>query len=218
MELLNDADVRVLGSLIEKELTTPEHYPLSLNALTNACNQSSNRDPVVQFDDATVKAAVDRLRKYSLVRSIQRTDARVMKYMHLMGEAMSLERPEIDAMCVLMLRGPQTVGEIRTRGARLFDFRSLEEVEATLNVLATRDLLPLVMRLARQPGQKEARYAHLLSGEVTIVATPAGSTPARSDAPTEPDRVGALESTVDALRSEVADLRKEVGEFRRLLE
>src|ERR1043166_5244883 len=103
MEPLNDADVRVLGSLIEKELTTPENYPLSLNALTNACNQSSNRDPVVQYDDATVKAAVDRLRKHSLVRSIQRSDARVMKYMHLVGDALNLERPEIAAMCVLML-------------------------------------------------------------------------------------------------------------------
>ena len=120
MELLNDEDVRVLGSLAEKELTTPENYPLSLNALTNACNQQSNRDPVVKYDEATVKAAVDRLRKYSLVRSIQRVDARVMKYMHLMSDALNLDRPEIATMCVLMLRGPQTVGEIRTRTARLW--------------------------------------------------------------------------------------------------
>jgi uncharacterized protein YceH (UPF0502 family) len=221
MELLNDADVRVLGSLIEKELTTPEHYPLSLNALTNACNQSSNRDPVVQYDDATVKAAVDRLRKYSLVRSIQRSDARVMKYMHLMGDAMSLERPELAAMCVLMLRGPQTVGEIRTRGNRLFEFQSLEEVETTLNVLVTRTPSPLVARLPRQPGQKEARYAHLLSGEVTAEAapsTPAASVHVRADVSAEPDRLGALERTVDGLRSEVADLRAEVGELRRLFE
>jgi uncharacterized protein YceH (UPF0502 family) len=218
MELLNEADVRVLGSLIEKELTTPEHYPLSLNALTNACNQSSNRDPVVQYDDATVKAAVDRLRKYSLVRSIQRSDARVMKYMHLMDEAMSLERPELAAMCVLMLRGPQTVGEIRTRGGRLFDFPSLEEVEATLNVLATRAPSPLTVRLPRQPGQKEARYAHLLSGEVTADASSVAPVRVHTDAPAEPDRLGALENVVESLRKEVADLRAEVGEFRRLLE
>jgi uncharacterized protein YceH (UPF0502 family) len=216
MERLNDADVRVLGSLIEKELTTPENYPLSLNALTNACNQSSNRDPVVQYDDATVKAAVDRLRKYSLVRSIQRSDARVMKYMHLMGDAMSLERPELAAMCVLMLRGPQTVGEIRTRGNRLFEFQSLEEVETTLNVLVTRTPSPLVARLPRQPGQKEARYAHLLSGEVTAETAPAAPVHARADVSAEPDRLGALERTVDELRSEVADLRAEVGELRRL--
>jgi uncharacterized protein YceH (UPF0502 family) len=218
MELLNDADVRVLGSLIEKELTTPEHYPLSLNALTNACNQSSNRDPVVQYDDATVKAAVDRLRKYSLVRSIQRSDARVIKYMHLMGDAMSLERPELAAMCVLMLRGPQTVGEIRTRGNRLFEFQSLEEVETTLNVLVTRTPSPLATRLARQPGQKEARYAHLLSGEVTVETAPAAPVPVRAAISAEPDRLGALERTVDELRSEVADLRAEVGELRRLFE
>jgi hypothetical protein len=218
MELLNDADVRVLGSLIEKELTTPEHYPLSLNALTNACNQSSNRDPVVRYDDATVKAAVDRLRRYSLVRSIQRSDARVMKYMHLMGDAMSLERPELAAMCVLMLRGPQTVGEIRTRGNRLFEFQSLEEVETTLNVLVTRAPSPLVARLPRQPGQKEARYAHLLSGEVTADAASAAPVHVRADVSGEPDRLGALERTVDELRSEVADLRAEVGELRRLFE
>lgn len=209
-ELLADADVRVLGSLIEKELTTPEYYPLTLNALTNACNQSSNRDPVVRFDDATVKAAVDRLRKYSLVRSIQRSDARAMKYMHLMGEAMTLERPELAAMCVLMLRGPQTVGEIRTRGSRLFEFQSLEEAEATLNGLATRSPFPLVARLARQPGQKEARYAHLLSGEVEALP--------EVHVRAEPDRLATLEKLVEALRNEVADLRAEIGGFRRLLE
>lgn len=216
MELLNDADVRVLGSLIEKELTTPEHYPLSLNALVNACNQSSNRDPVVRFDEATVKAAVDRLRKYSLVRSIQRADARVMKYMHLMHEAMSLERPEIAAMCVLMLRGPQTVGEIRTRSGRLFEFPSLELVEATLDRLIARLPSPLVTRLERQPGQKESRYAHLLSGDVTVA--PQSAADARADASAEPDRYAALESVVESLRTEVADLRAEVGELRRLFE
>jgi uncharacterized protein YceH (UPF0502 family) len=218
MELLNDADVRVLGSLIEKELTTPENYPLSLNALTNACNQSSNREPVVQFDDATVKAAVDRLRKYSLVRSIQRSDARVMKYMHLMDEAMNLERPEIAAMCVLMLRGAQTVGEIRTRTGRLFEFQSLEEVEATLNILATRSPSALVARLARQPGQKEARYAHLLSGEPTLDTRPQAPLDVPAEVRDEPDRLGALESTVAELRTEVGDLRAEIAEFRRLLE
>jgi len=217
MELLNDADVRVLGSLIEKELTTPENYPLSLNALTNACNKSSNRDPVFQYDDATVKAAVDRLRKHSLVRSIQRSDARVMKYMHLVGDALNLERPEIAAMCVLMLRGPQTVGEIRTRTGRLFEFQSLEELEATLNVLATRSPTPLVARLARQPGQKEARYAHLLSGEpkIDVSAAPTESHP---DPAADDDRLSALERAVQALHGEVGALRAELGELKRLLE
>jgi hypothetical protein len=217
MELLIDEDVRVLGSLAEKELTTPENYPLSLNALTNACNQISNRDPVVQYDEATVKAAVDRLRKYSLVRSIQRADARVMKYMHLMGDALDLDRAEIAAMCVLMLRGPQTVGEIRTRAGRLFDFQSLEGVEATLNRLAARAPTPLVTRLERQPGQKEARFAHLLAGEVTVVASAAPG-PESQVACDDPDRLDALENTIELLRGEVADLRAEVGELKRLLE
>ncbi len=220
MELLNDEDVRVLGSLAEKELTTPENYPLSLNALTNACNQLSNRDPVVEYDEATVKAAVDRLRKYSLVRSIQRADARVMKYMHLMGDALDMDRPEIATMCVLMLRGPQTVGEIRTRTARLFDFPSLEDVEATLNALAARTPSPLVTRLERQAGQKEARYAHLLSGEVTATppATGQAASAVRDDDDVEVDRLGALEGAVELLRSEVMDLRAELVELKRLFE
>ena len=217
MELLSDADVRVLGSLAEKELATPENYPLSLNALTNACNQLSNRDPVVQYDDATVKAAVDRLRKYSLVRSIQRADARVMKYMHLMSDALDLSRPEIATLCVLMLRGPQTIGEIRTRAARLFDFQSVENVEATLEALAARTPSPLVTRLERQSGQKEARFAHLLYGEVTVAAPAAGG-PAASVVAEDPDRLEVLESTVESLRSEVAGLREEVAELKRLLQ
>ncbi len=217
MELLSAEDVRVLGSLAEKELTTPENYPLSLNALTNACNQLSNRDPVVQYDDATVKAAVDRLRKYSLVRSIQRADARVMKYMHLMSDALDLSRPEIATLCVLMLRGSQTIGELRTRTARLFDFQSLEDVEATLNALAARTPSPLVTRLERQAGQKEARFAHLLSGDVTVAA-PAAPGQAAAVVPEEPDRLDALENTIESLRGEVADLRQEVSELKRLLE
>lgn len=197
MNLLNDVDVRVLGSLVEKELTTPEYYPLSLNALVNACNQTSNRDPVVKYDEATVKSAVDRLRKYSLVRSIQRADARVMKYMHLMREAINLEPPELAAMCVLMLRGPQTVGEIRTRSGRLFEFPSLEEVEATLNTLMTRSE-PLVARLPRQPGQKEARFSHVLGGGVSEpVAAPTRSM--KDLAILLDDRPGALADMGDAL-------------------
>jgi uncharacterized protein len=195
---LNDIDVRVLGALIEKELTTPEYYPLSLNALVNACNQTSNRDPVVKYDEPTVKSAVDRLRKYSLVRSIQRADARVMKYMHLMRDAMSLEPPELAAMCVLMLRGPQTVGEIRTRSGRLFEFPSLEEAEATLNTLMTR-AEPLVARLPRQPGQKEARFTQLLSGDEPTVAAAAPVHTMRDLSILLDDRPGALADMGDAL-------------------
>ena len=197
-----------------KRKSRPDYYPLSLNALTNACNQSSNRDPVVRFDEATVKAAVDRLRKHSLVRSIQRIDSRVMKYMHLMPDAMSLERPELAVMCVLMLRGPQTVGEIRTRTNRLFAFQSLEDVEAALNGLAARQPSPLVAPLPRQPGQKEVRYAHLLSGDVTFDARELPAVEAEPDA----DRLTALEHAVEELRTEVTDLRTQLAEFRRQFE
>lgn len=216
MDLLTEVDVRVLGSLIEKEITTPDNYPLSLNALTNACNQLSNREPVMQLDEAAVKAGVDRLRRYALVRSIQRADARVMKYMHLASDALGLDRPALAVMCVLMLRGPQTIGEIRTRSSRLFDFASLEQVEATLNDLMSRAPSPFVTRLARLPGHKEARFAHLLSGDVTYEPAPA---PAVSEPrAAEPDRLSALEATVEELRSEVADLRSELADFRRQFE
>jgi uncharacterized protein YceH (UPF0502 family) len=214
--LLTEVDVRVLGSLIEKEITTPDNYPLSLNALTNACNQVSNREPVMQLDESAVKAGVDRLRRYALVRSIQRSDARVMKYMHLAGDALGLDRPALAVMCVLMLRGPQTIGEIRTRTARLFDFENLEQAEATLNALMARSPSPFVARLPRHPGQKEARFAHLLSGEVTYEpAPPAAMAEARSS---EPDRVSALEATIEELRREVSDLRAELAAFRRQFE
>src|SRR5262245_17182398 len=214
--LLTEVDVRVLGTLIEKEITTPDNYPLSLNALTNACNQLPNREPVMQLDEAAVKAGVDRLRRYALVRSIQRADARVMKYMHLAGDALSLDRPALAVMCVLMLRGPQTIGEIRTRTNRLFDFESLEQVEATLNDLIARTPSAFVTRLPRHPGQKEARFAHLLSGEVTYEpAPPADNGDGR---PAEPDRLNALESNVEELRREVSDLRTELAAFRRQFE
>lgn len=214
MEVLNDVDVRVLGSLIEKEITTPDNYPLSLNALVNACNQSSNRDPVVQYDEPTVKAGVDRLRRYSLVRSMQRSGERVIKYMHLAGEAMEIDRAQLAVLDVLMLRGPRTLGEIRTQAGRMYDFQSLSDVEATLDGLAMRAPEPLVTKLPRQPGQKEARYAHLLSGEVSVDTAPAP----RTEPEREPDRVERLERTVQELRSELAVLRSEIAELKRVFE
>jgi uncharacterized protein YceH (UPF0502 family) len=216
MDLLTEVDVRVLGSLIEKEITTPDNYPLSLNALTNACNQLSNREPVMQLDESAVKAGVDRLRRYALVRSIQRADARVMKYMHLAGDALGLDRPAMAVMCVLMLRGPQTIGEIRTRTARLFDFESLEQVETTLNNLMARGPSPFVTRLPRIPGQKEARFGQLLSGEVTY--EPVASTVVADTSSPEPDRLSTLEATVAELQREIADLHAELAAFRRQFE
>src|SRR5712691_11916178 len=148
---LTDTEVRVLGALIEKEITTPDYYPLSLNALVAACNQSSNRNPVAHFDEDAVARAADTLREKNLVHLVDRGESRVIKYRHVLYEAMSLGRPAIAAMCVLMLRGPQTVGEIRTRSNRLYNFSSLEEVETTLNSLMSGET-PLIVRLQRQSG------------------------------------------------------------------
>jgi uncharacterized protein len=212
---LNPTDVRVLGSLIEKEATTPDYYPLSLNALKLACNQSSNRDPVMQLDDGEVLASTDRLRRQSLVRALQKSDSRVMKYSHLMGETMELDTRELAVMCVLMLRGPQTLGEIKGRTERLAAFDSLEAVEGTLNALISRAPAPLVARLSRQPGQKEVRYAHLLSGDIQADAPPA---PVAVQVAQSSDRVAALEAATEELRKELADIRRQLEEFRKQFE
>ncbi|HZI51135.1 MAG TPA: YceH family protein [Terriglobia bacterium] len=200
---LTDAEVRVLGCLIEKEITTPDYYPLSLNALVAACNQSSNRNPIVQFDEDTVAQAADSLREKKLVHLISRSESRVNKYRHVLYEAMNLGRPDIAVMCVLMLRGPQTVGEIRTRSSRLYDFASLEQVDTTLNALMSA-VPPFVARLARQTGQKEVRYAHLLSGEVRLTEPEPGP-----EAERELDRVGKLEKEVEDLKRQFAEFRKQ---------
>ena len=214
-DLLTDVEVRVLGSLIEKERTTPEHYPLSLNALTNACNQSSNRDPIVQYDEATVADAIESLRRRSLVRAMQQSGSRVTKYRQLMGETIGLVARQTAVLCVLMLRGPQTVAELRTRASRLAELESLEDVEAVLDGLIARHPSPIVVRLPRRPGQKEVRYAHLLAGEVTVDASePTAAPRSRPDA----DRIGALEEALAELRTEVADLREQLQAFRKQFE
>lgn len=201
--ILNDTEVRVLGALIEKEITTPDYYPLSLNALMAACNQSSNRFPVVHFEEGEVGAAVDSLREKGLVHLVDRGETRVTKYRHVLYEAMNMGRPSIAVMCVLMLRGPQTVGEIRTRSNRLYDFTSLEDVETTLNSLVSGES-PLIVRLPRRTGQKEVRYAHLLSGTVAQSETEEETDP-------ELDRIGNLER-------EVEDLKKQFEQFRKQFE
>lgn len=198
---LNDVEVRVLGALIEKEITTPEYYPLSLNALTAACNQTSNRNPVMHLDEAAVADAAEGLREKKLVHRVDRGESRVIKYRHVLYEAMNWGRPVIAVMCVLMLRGPQTVGEIRTRSNRLYDFSSLDEVEITLNSLLSSDP-PLIVRLSRQAGQKELRYAHVLSGDVSF-----------SEPEPEPephfDRIGKLEREVEDLKRQFEEFRKQ---------
>ena len=214
--LLNDVEVRVVGALVEKQVTTPEYYPLTLNALVNACNQISNRDPVVAYDEQTVARAVESLRAKNLVYVFYGSDSRVPKYKHMLANIHSLSPPEVAAMCVLMLRGPQTVGEVRGRTGRLYTFSDLAQVESTLEELARREE-PLVVKLPRQPGRKEARYAHLLAGapEVEESRPELRVEPAVREVRAENERLARLESEVETLRAEVAELRRQLEEFRK---
>jgi uncharacterized protein YceH (UPF0502 family) len=220
---LTAIEARVLGSLIEKEITTPEYYPLSLNALVNACNQKSNRDPVMTLDEDVVRSALRTLSGQFLARSAG-TDSRVPKYEHRLNELFNFHRHEIAALCVLLLRGPQTPGELRTRTDRMYSFEDLASVHAALNLLIKREP-PLVALLPRQPGTKESRYAHLLSGEPTAggAAPPArASEPSRSaelaaasDTSPAADRTARLESEIASLRAELADLRAQFAAFQK---
>lgn len=210
--ILNETEVRVLGSLIEKQLTTPEYYPMTLNALVAACNQKSNRDPVVSYDESTVVAALDTLRDKNLVYTFHGSTSRVVKYKHMFPNVYELDPAEVAVMAVLMLRGPQTVGEIRGRTDRLHEFTSLPEVQETLDKLAHRDE-PLVVRLERQIGQKDARYAHLLSGEIDVASLPAARE--RTVTGGQSERVEKLESEIEALKNEFAAFRQEFAEFRK---
>ncbi|MEZ4417221.1 MAG: YceH family protein [Gemmatimonadota bacterium] len=228
-EPLDEIAVRVLGALMEKELVTPDNYPLTLNALVAACNQTSSRDPVMSLDEETVRRALERLSKRSLARGIHR-GARAMRYREEMGERLHLHRPELAALSVLLLRGAQTAGEIRTRTARAFEFVDPSHVEITLDSLAALDP-PLVTALPKRPGQKDVRYMHLLAGPPSEDAPteeaspragprPQEGTPGRTPAPTSSttDRVEALEQEVGALREEVAELRAELHAFREQFE
>lgn len=212
---LDPVGVRVLGALVEKELATPDHYPLSLNALTSACNQISNRDPVMALSEREVTAALDDLRRRGLVRSIQAIGSRVPKYQHLLAEFADIDRTMRAVLCVLALRGQQTAAEVRTRASRLLPEDATAGIDAALEGLAARDPEPLVTRLPRQPGQKEPRYAHLLSGDV-VPAPVEVETPVSPG--TAPERIAALEEAIRDLRAEVADLRSQLADFRRQFE
>ena len=218
--VLNEIEVRVVGSLIEKQVTTPEYYPLTLNALTHACNQTSNRDPVVSFDEKTVVRALDSLREKNLAHVVYGSDSRVPKYKHVLTEAFNLTPQELAVMCVLMLRGAQTIGEIRGRTQRLFEFADLAEVEATLDALMAREPQALVMKLPRQVGQKEARYAHLLAGPVAVDEQRSAPRPepATLEVRAENERISKLEAEVETLRQEVAALRQQFDDFRKQFE
>lgn len=202
---LTEVEARVLGSLIEKDMTTPEYYPLSLNALTAACNQKTNREPVVQYDEDFVGRTLESLREKQLAWSISGRDMRVPKYSHRASETLDAGNRELAVICVLLLRGPQTVGELKQRTERLYAFDDLESVETTLHKLAEREPAPFVRQLARVPGTREPRWAHLFCGEVDETTPAATAQPA-----SEPlaARVARLEEEVRLLKEQVADLRR----------
>ena len=220
METLNPVEARVLGALVETDLTTPDYYPLSLNALTNACNQSSNRDPVVSFSEEVVVRGLDSLREKKLAFMFQGADSRVSRYGHRVVESFGLERPAVAVLCVLLLRGPQTVGEVRTRTSRMHEFPSLEDTEACLALLASRPEDPLVAKLPRMAGMKEQRYSHLLSGPVSLEPAPVSpaAEPAVLTVRFENERLEKLEAQSQALRAEVDDLRRQLTELRKIME
>jgi uncharacterized protein YceH (UPF0502 family) len=222
---LSEVAARVLGALVEKEITTPEYYPLSLNALVNACNQKSNREPVMNLDEEAVTAALRSLSVLELAGAADTNDSRVRKYEHRLGEAYNFTRPEIAVLCVLLLRGAQTPGELRGRGERLHHFEELSDVHAALQKLMAREPA-LVKVLARQPGTKESRYMHLMSGDMEVAPV--------EDAPVEDARehvrgssaaesldresIAQLEAEVAALKNEIAELRQQFAQFRKQFE
>ncbi len=210
--VLGAAEARVIGALVEKSVTTPDYYPLTLNALVNACNQTSNRDPVTAYGEGEVTRALGSLRDKKLVFVYEGAANRVPKYGHKFAETLGLSVPEVAVLCVLLLRGPQTVGEIRGRTGRLHEFAALAEVESTLQALATRTPQPLVARLPRQTGFKESRYAQLLSGPPEAAA--AESPPAPPAAAADGDRLSRLENDVANLRRELDDLKAQLTELR----
>jgi uncharacterized protein YceH (UPF0502 family) len=215
VDRLTDVEVRVLGSLIEKDITTPDYYPLSLNALVNACNQKNNRDPVMALGEEAVRAALDSLQAQRLAGPASGADSRVTKYEHRLQEVFNFDRREIAILCVLLLRGAQTPGELRGRAERMYRFEALEDVNGTLDRLSQREP-PLVAVLPRQPGTKESRYMHLLSGDA-----PPGDlayAPEPSGLSVDNDRVAHLESDVAQLRKEVGEMREQLAAFRKQFE
>lgn len=211
-ENLNEIEVRVLGSLVEKQLTTPEYYPLTMNALTAACNQKSNRDPVAAYSETEILRAIDSLREKNLVYLYYGSTSRAVKYKHMLPGVFHLDDAEVAIMAVLMLRGQQTLGEIRERTGRLFEFSGIGEVNEKLDGLMTRDD-PMVVKLERQPGHKEARYAHLLSGE-TAASAPSPKRERQTTGEAD-ERIVQLETEIAALRSDLSSFRETFDEFRK---
>jgi uncharacterized protein YceH (UPF0502 family) len=215
--LLNEVEARVLGALIEKDITTPDYYPLSLNALVNACNQKNNREPVMNLDEDAARQALDSLHAQNLAGPAGGADSRVTKYEHRLQEVFNFNRGETAVLCVLLLRGPQTPGELRGRTERMHRFEALDEVQSTLQRLMQREP-PVAMALPRQPGTKETRYMHLLSGDSQEVS--GGNVPSSAVAaePSSNDGLLRLEGEVRELRKEVADLKLQVERLRKAFE
>jgi len=216
--VLDIVEGRVLGALVEKDVTTPDYYPLSLHALVNACNQKNNRDPVMELDEDAVRLALASLQQKRLAGPAQGADSRVAKYEHRLQEFFNFGRGETAIICVLLLRGPQTPGELRGRTERLFPFGEIADVLSTLQRLMQREP-PLVKALPRQPGTKEARYAHLfcgdVEGETEIVSH---HSPSLSHAAERDERILRVEEELAALRLRVAELEKALAEFRKQFE
>jgi uncharacterized protein len=215
--ILTEIETRVLSALVEKQLTTPEYYPLTLNSLTTACNQKNNRNPVTSYTEDQVAQGLESLREKNLTYVFYGSNSRVPKYKHVMPEVLHLTAAENALMCALMLRGPQTPGELRSNASRLHEFSGLEEIESTLNALISHDPEPFVVRLARQPGQKEVRFAHLLNGEVAVEALAEESVPRRVVSP-QGDRLAKLEQEVSELKAQMETLQEQFDQFKKQFE
>ena len=213
--LLTEIEVRVLGSLIEKDITTPDYYPLSPNALVNACNQKNNREPVMAIDEASVSNVLATLQEKRLAGPASGADSRVTKYEHRLQEVFNFDRREIAILCVLLLRGPQTPGELRGRTERMYRFEALDDVISTLDRLSHREP-PLAAVLPRQPGTKESRYMHLFSGDAPPMEVMQARAPTSSMQNT--DRLAHLENEVLELRKEVAEMQQQLASFRKQFE
>jgi uncharacterized protein YceH (UPF0502 family) len=214
---LTEIEVRVLGALIEKDITTPEYYPLSLNALVNACNQKTNRDPVMQLEEDAVRDALEGLQQQRMAGPARGADSRVTKYEQRLQEVFNFTRQEIAVLCVLLLRGPQTPGELRGRTERLHRFEALEDVQSALQKLMQREP-PLAKVLPRQPGTKESRYAHLLAGDVVEAEVPVHAGVGGASNSADAERISRLEEEVVELRRDLAEVKDSMERFRRQFE
>lgn len=213
---LNEIEARIVGCLIEKEATTPDYYPLTLNALTAACNQKSNRFPVVEYDEKTITQALEDLRERNIVYVFYGSTSRVPKYKHILPKLLETDLHETAVLCILLLRGFQTIGEIRERTQRIYEFTGLDEVHQTLDELMKREE-PLIAELPKLPGQKERRFGHLLSGPISDeVIEQMQNTPTPAQAKQE--QIARLETEVEALKTEFASLREQFEEFRKQFE